>query len=77
VQTTESFPYCSVYVLAAILLTGFLLGGAAKPTKKQIEKIKEDIKEKGKEGKEEAPTVIPDSELAALVKKAETSLGRL
>jgi hypothetical protein len=64
-----------VYVLGGILTIGFLLGGAAKPTKNQVEQVKSEIESKAKEGKEMAPAVLSDSELAALVKKAEGALS--
>lgn len=64
-----------MYILGGILTAGFLLGGAAKPTKRQVEEVKSEIESKGNEGKKQGPAVLSDSELNALVKKAEGALS--
>lgn len=65
--------YHTVYVLAGIVGAGFLLGGITKPTKRQVDQVKSEVAEKVQEAKKEVP-VLPDSELAGLVSKAEGAL---
>lgn len=74
VSADTACPLFLVYVLAGIVGAGFLLGGAGKPSQRKMEKVKAEINEKVQEARREALPLLPDTELAALVAKAEIAL---